>query len=93
MFILMGELLARSGIANQTLDAVDKWIGRVPGRLSVVTVTGGSFFGAMSGSSLASTALLGTTLGPEMERRGYRPQMSIAPVLLTTTSWWRAASS
>ena len=81
MFILMGELLARSGIANEMLDAVDKWIGRVPGRLSVVTVTGGSLFGAMSGSSLASTALLGTTLGPEMERRGYKPEMSIAPVL------------
>lgn len=81
MFILMGELLARSGIANLMLDAVDKWIGRLPGRLAIVTVTGGSLFGAMSGSSLASTALLGTTLGPEMERRGYQPQMSIAPVL------------
>lgn len=81
MFILMGELLARSGIATQMLDAVDKWIGRVPGRLSVVTVTGGSLFGAMSGSSLASTALLGSTLGQEMEKRGYAPQMSIGPVL------------
>ena len=81
MFILMGELLARSGIATLTLDAVDKWIGRIPGRLSVVTVTGGAAFGAMSGSSLASTALLGTTLGPEMDRRGYRPPMSIAAIL------------
>lgn len=81
MFILMGELLARSGIATLTLDAVDKWIGRIPGRLSVVTVTGGAAFGAMSGSSLASTALLGTTLGPEMDRRGYKPPMSIAAVL------------
>jgi tripartite ATP-independent transporter DctM subunit len=81
MFILMGELLTRSGLAGFALDAVDKWIGRLPGRLSVVCVTGGAVFGAMSGSSLASTALLGSTLGPEMAQRGYRPQMSVAPIL------------
>lgn len=81
MFLLMGELLTRSGLATLSLDAVDNWIGRVPGRLSVVAVTGGAVFGAMSGSSLASTALLGSTIGPEMAKRGYRPQMSVAPVL------------
>lgn len=81
MFLLMGELLTRSGLATLALDAVDKWIGRVPGRLSVVAVTGGAVFGAMSGSSLASTALLGSTIGPEMSSRGYKPQMSVAPIL------------
>ena len=81
MFILMGELLARSGIASLTIEAVDKWTGRIPARLSVVTITGGALFGAMSGSSMASTALLGRALLPEMERRHYKPQMSLAPVL------------
>ena len=81
MFILMGDILARSGIARDMLDAVDKWIGRVPGRLSLITVTGGGVFAAMSGSSLASTAVLGSVLGQEMGRRGYKPPMSIGPVL------------
>src|SRR5687767_4722436 len=50
MFILMGELLTRSGLAALSIDAVDKWVGRVPGRLSVVAVGGGTFFAALSGS-------------------------------------------
>jgi tripartite ATP-independent transporter DctM subunit len=81
MFILMGELLTRSGLAALSIDAVDKWVGRVPGRLSVVAVGGGTFFAALSGSAMASTAMLSSTLMPEMERRGYKPQMSIAPIL------------
>jgi tripartite ATP-independent transporter DctM subunit len=81
MFILMGEFLTRSGLARLTIDAADKWIGKVPGRLSVVAVGGGTFFAALSGSAMASTAMLGSTLMPEMERRGYKPQMSLAPIL------------
>lgn len=81
MFILMGELLTRSGVAQHAIDSVDKIIGRVPGRLSVVAITGGAFFAALSGSAMASTATLGSTLGPEMEKRGYKPQMSVAPIL------------
>jgi tripartite ATP-independent transporter DctM subunit len=80
-FILMGEFLTRSGLASLSIEAVDKWIGRVPGRLSVVAVGGGTFFAALSGSAMASTAMLGSTLGAEMERRGYKPQMSVAPIL------------
>jgi tripartite ATP-independent transporter DctM subunit len=80
-FLLMGELLTRSGLAALSIDAVDKWIGRVPGRLSLVAVGGGTFFSALSGSAMASTAMLGSTLGGEMERRGYKPQMSVAPIL------------
>lgn len=80
-FILMGELLTRSGLASLSIEAVDKWIGRVPGRLSAVAVGGGTFFAALSGSAMASTAMLGSTLGAEMERRGYKPQMSVAPIL------------
>jgi tripartite ATP-independent transporter DctM subunit len=80
-FLLMGELLTRPGLATLAIEAVDKWIGRLPGRLSLVAVGGGTFFAALSGSSIASTAMLGSSLGPEMERRGYKPQMSIGPIL------------
>lgn len=81
LFILMGEILLRSGLATLCVDAVDVWVGRLPGRLAFVAVGGGTIFGALSGSSMAATAMLGSTLAPEMERRGYKPQMSIASIL------------
>lgn len=81
LFILMGELLLRSGLAALTIESVDRFIGRVPGRLSLVTVGAGTVFAALSGSSLATTAMFASTLTPEMERRGYKPPLSIASVL------------
>jgi len=81
LFILMGELLLRSGLATLCIDAVDVWVGRLPGRLAFVAVGGGTIFGALSGSSMAATAMLGSTMQAEMERRGYKPQMSVASIL------------
>lgn len=81
LFILMGELLSRSGLAAQTVDAADKWIGRMPGRLSITAVGAGAIFGTVSGSSMASVAMLGSTLVPEMERQRYKPPMSVAAIL------------
>ena len=46
LFILMGELLLRTGLASRTVEAVDQWIGRLPGRLSLSSVGGGTLFGA-----------------------------------------------
>ncbi len=81
LFILMGEILLRSGLAALTIDAVDRWVGRLPGRLSVVTTGAGTIFAALSGSSMATTAMFASTLTPEMVRRGYKPQLSVASVL------------
>lgn len=81
LFILMGELIFNSGIADKSLDAIDKWIGRLPGRLSLVAITGGTLNATLSGSSVASTAMLSTCLYPEMKKRGYAPEMSIGPLL------------
>ncbi|MGI9333705.1 MAG: TRAP transporter large permease subunit, partial [Gammaproteobacteria bacterium] len=81
LFILMGELLMRTGLAGKTVEAVDLWIGRVPGRLSLSSVGGGTLFGALSGASMASVAMLGSTLVPEMSRRGYKPAMSVSSIL------------
>ncbi|MGI9333449.1 MAG: TRAP transporter large permease, partial [Gammaproteobacteria bacterium] len=81
LFILMGELLMRTGLAAKTVEAVDLWIGRVPGRLSLSSVGGGTLFGALSGASMASVAMLGATLVPEMSRRGYKPAMSVSAIL------------
>ncbi len=81
LFILMGELIFNSGVADKSLDALDKWIGKIPGRLSMVAVLGGTVNATLSGSSMASTAMLSSCLYPEMEKRGYLPAMSIGPLL------------
>ncbi len=80
LFILMGEIMFHSGTATRALDALDKWIGRVPGRLSLLAVGSGTVFAALSGSSMATTAMLASTLVPEMKRRGYSYIMSIGAI-------------
>jgi len=81
LFVLMGEVLWHSRVAFKALDVLDKLLGRVPGRLSVLTVLSGTLFSSLSGSTMATTAVLGTMLLPDMERRGYRRSMSIGPIL------------
>ena len=81
LFILMGEIMFYTGIAARAIDAVDKLIARVPGRLSLVAITGGTIFASLSGSSIANTAMLGSTLLPEMYRRGYQPSIAIGPIV------------
>ena len=81
LFILMGELMFHSGVAYRTIDVLDKWLGRLPGRLSLLAAAGGTLFSALSGSTLANTAMLGTVLLPDMQRRGYKPAMSVGPIV------------
>ncbi len=77
MFILMGEIILHSGLATEAIEAIGKWLGRMPGRLAVLAVLAGTAFGAASGSSMASAATLGTVLIPEMRRRGYAKGLSV----------------
>ena len=81
LFILMGDFMFRSGMAPKMMDVLDKWLGNLPGRLSLLAVFGGAIFGALSGAGVASAAMLGTVLLPEMEKRGYKHPMSIGPLL------------
>lgn len=81
LFILMGEIMFHTGVAARAIDAVDKLITRVPGRLSLVAIIGGTIFSSLSGSTIANTAMLGSTLLPEMYRRGYKPSISIGPIV------------
>lgn len=80
-FILMGELMFQSGVATLVLDTLDKLLGRLPGRLSLLAIVAGTVLGAVSGVSMAVTALLGKMLTPEMMRRGYQKPMTIGPIL------------
>jgi len=81
LFILMGEVMLHSGMAIRTLDVIDKWIGRLPGRLSLIVIAGGTLFSTLSGSTIANTAMLGETMVPEMTSRGYKKPMTLGPVV------------
>ena len=81
LFILLGEILFRSGMARRAIDVVDMWLGQIPGRLSMLAVGSGVISSALSGSGVASAAMLSSTLVPEMERRGYKLSMSAGPIM------------
>ena len=81
LFVLMGELMVHSGIAVNVIDVLGKLMGRIPGRLSILTVAAGTIMSALTGSSMASVAILGSVLVPEMEKRGYHKHMVLGPIL------------
>jgi tripartite ATP-independent transporter DctM subunit len=80
-FVLMGEVLFHTGVAMKAIDAIARLIRRVPGRLAVVAVVAGTVFSAISGSTIATTAMLGSLLLPEMLRRGYHPSLATGPIM------------
>jgi len=81
LFILMGGIFFHTGLARIVFDALDQLLGAIPGRLSFLAVGGGTVFAALTGSSLANAAMLGSLLIPEMEQRRYKPHMAIGPIL------------
>lgn len=84
LFILMGEILFRSRIAQDALAEISLLMRRIPGRLPMVTVAGGAAFGLLSGSSLANTALFTRTLLPQMTKAGYDPKLSAGSILASS---------
>ena len=80
-FVLMGEVLFHSGVAMKAIDAFALLIRRVPGRLSVIAIVAGTVFSAISGSTIATTALLGSLMLPTMLARGYHPKMAMGPIM------------
>lgn len=81
LFVLMGEVLFHTGLAYRAIEAIERLISRVPGRLSLVSVLGGTTFATLSGSTIANTAMMGGTLLPEMLRRGYHPTLAMGPIM------------
>lgn len=80
-FILMGELIFHTGLGLDAVNVLDKWMGKLKGRLSVLAVIMGVIIGSLSGSTIATCALLGTILLPEMLKRGYNKNMSLGPLM------------
>ena len=81
LFILMGEVMFHTGIAPTLIKTLDKWLGQLPGRLSLLAVAVGTLFSTLTGTSLASVAMLGSALAPSMEAQGYKKSMSLGPIL------------
>ena len=80
-FVLMGEVLFHTGVALKAIDAFALLIRRVPGRLAVIAIVAGTVFSAISGSTIATTALLGSLMLPTMLARGYDPRMAMGPIM------------
>ncbi|MBI3434864.1 MAG: TRAP transporter large permease subunit [Proteobacteria bacterium] len=80
-FVLMGEVLFHTGVALKAIDAFAVLIRRVPGRLAVIAIVAGTVFSAISGSTIATTALLGSLMLPTMLERGYDPRMAMGPIM------------
>ena len=81
LFVLMGEVMFHSGIAINSINTLNMWLGRLPGRLSLIAVASGVVLSVLTGVSLASTAILGKFLVPEMEKQGYKKPMTLGPIL------------
>ena len=81
LFVLMGEVLFHTGLAVKVIDGIERLIAQVPGRLAVVAVVAGTVFSALSGSTIATTAMLGSLMVPVMLARGYHPTLATGPVM------------
>ncbi|WP_150523537.1 TRAP transporter large permease [Roseibium sediminis] len=74
-FVLLGEILVRSGIATRTYEALDRWVSWMPGGLVHANVATSTMFSAISGSSVATAATVATVAMPQAERLGYDPKL------------------
>lgn len=80
LFVLMGSILANTGVSEYLFSALEKWVGFLPGGLTVTTIAGNAVFGAMCGSSLAATATFGKVAFPAMEKRHYDPGLALGSI-------------
>ncbi len=81
LFVLMGEVLFHTGLAVKVIEGIERLIQKVPGRLAIVAVVAGTVFSAISGSTIATTAMLGSLMVPVMLSRGYHPTMATGPIM------------
>jgi tripartite ATP-independent transporter DctM subunit len=81
LFVLMGEILFRSGSTDVLFEAADRVIGRIRGRQYALSMALATVFGALSGSNMAVAAMMGRTIYPGMKARGYDERLSIGMIL------------
>ena len=80
LFVLMGQIASNTTIAQRLYLAAQKWVGHVRGGLGMTTVVGATIFKAMCGSTLATVATFASIAIPEMDRHGYKKELSTGVV-------------
>jgi len=80
MFIMMGELMHRSGISERLFTALTPWFARIPGRLIHTNIAASAVFAATSGSSVATAATIGTVAIPNMDKGGYNRPLFLGSI-------------
>ena len=84
-FIFMGTMFANTGVVRSLFEGAEKWITGLPGGLASSVIAACAVFGAMSGSSIAAVATFGTIVYPEMEKRGYDPELALGSIAVGGT--------
>jgi len=85
LFIIMGEFASNSNIAKRLYLGAHKWFGHIPGGLAMTTVAGATAFKAMCGSSLATVGTFSNLALPEMDRYGYKKELSAGTIASVST--------
>ena len=85
LFILMGALAERGGLARDLFDAANALFGRKPGGMAMGVIGASACFGAVCGSSVATTATIGRAALPELRRFGYDPGLATGTVAVGGT--------
>lgn len=85
LFILAGDLMAAGRVSEKLVEFADALLGFLKGGLSIVSVLAGMFFAAISGSGAATTAAVGSSLVPELRRKGYDPASAASLIAASGT--------
>lgn len=85
LFVLMGALCAAAGVSGDLYNAAHKWLGHLRGGLAMTTIAACAGFGAVTGSSVAGSATMGTVALPEMRKYKYHPGLATASVAVGGT--------
>jgi C4-dicarboxylate transporter DctM subunit len=85
LFIIMGEFASNSNIAKRLYLGAHRWFGHIPGGLAMTTVAGATAFKAMCGSTLATVGTFSNLAMPEMDRYGYKKELSAGTIASVST--------
>ena len=80
LFVLMGDIISRSGAAADLYRICDRSLKRLPGRLAIATISGNTVFAAVTGVSIASAAAFSRIAYPEMKKVGYKQSFALGAV-------------
>ena len=80
LFILAGNLLVEGGIGGELFDFCSKWVGPLPGGIAVATIVACAIFAAISGSSVATAAIIGVVALPQLKKYGYDTTLAVGLV-------------